>query len=265
MRAVKDLFNLESRTAIVTGACGNLGRVICDTISELGGSLIIIDIKNVDSLAEELRDKFNNNVISVNLDLSDHNEVNAILPTVLSNVKSLNILINNAAFVGTSNLSGWNTNFLNQGIESWNSALNLNLTTPFLLSQICTPLLQKSKNSSIINISSIYGQLGPNWMLYEGTEMGNPAAYGASKAGLIQLTRWLSTTLAPHIRANSLSPGGIFRNQDQSFIDKYNNLVPLSRMASEEDFKGVIAFLASDASAYVNGQDILVDGGYSAW
>ena len=265
MRTFKDLYNLEGRMAIVTGACGNLGRTICDTISELGGSIIAIDIKDVASFSAEIEDKYNNKVIPVNLDLSNLHEINSKLPEVLSNVKSLDILINNAAFVGSSNLSGWSTNFLEQDVESWKAALNLNLTVPFLLSQICTPMLQKSQGASIINIASIYAHLGPNWKLYEGTEMGNPAAYAASKAGLIQLTKWLATSLAPKIRANSISSGGIFRNQAQSFIDKYQDKVPLGRMACEEDLKGIIAFLASDASCYVTGQDILIDGGYSAW
>ena len=265
MRTLKDLYNLEGRTALVTGACGNLGKIICETISELGGSLVIIDIDDVDGLASNIKDKFDNNVTPINLDLSDLEEVNTRLPDILSSIESLNILINNAAFVGSSNLSGWNTSFLDQNIDSWNAALNLNLTAPFLLSKICTPMLEKSIGASIINISSIYGHLGPNWHLYEGTSMGNPAAYAASKAGLSHLTKWLSTSLAPNIRANCISPGGILRNQEKNFIKKYNEKVPLGRMAYEEDFKGVISFLASDASSYVTGQDILIDGGYSAW
>jgi NAD(P)-dependent dehydrogenase (short-subunit alcohol dehydrogenase family) len=265
MRTLKELYNLEGRTALVTGATGNLGKIICETISELGGSLVIIDIGDVDSLAIKISDKFNNNVTPVKLDLSDLDQINTKLPHILSSIQSLNILVNNAAFVGSSNLSGWNTSFLDQDIDSWNSAINLNLTAPFLLSKLCTPMLEKAVGSSIINISSIYGQLGPNWQLYEGTSMGNPAGYASSKAGLNQLTKWLSTTLGPKIRANSISPGGILRNQDRVFIDRYQNKVPLRRMAVEEDFKGVIAFLASDASSYVTGQDLLVDGGYSAW
>jgi len=265
MRSLKDLYNLEGRTALVTGACGNLGSTICEVISELGGSLVIVDIKDVDKFAAKLQEQYGNQVTPVNLDLTNLDEVNNKLPKILSSLKSLNILINNAAFVGSSNLSGWNTNFLDQSLDSWSAAFNINLTTPFLLSKICSPLLQKSQGSSIINIASIYGQLGPDWRLYEGTEMGNPAAYAASKAGLIQLTKWLSTSLAPHTRANSISPGGILRDQNKSFIKKYEDKVPLRRMANEEDFKGIIAFLASDASSYVTGQDILVDGGFSAW
>jgi NAD(P)-dependent dehydrogenase (short-subunit alcohol dehydrogenase family) len=127
------------------------------------------------------------------------------------------------------------------------------------------PLLKKSLSPSIVSIGSIYGILGPDWGLYEGLEMGNPAGYAASKGGMIQLTRWLATTLAPHIRANSVSPGGIERLQPEEFVDAYVAKTPLGRMASEQDIVGAIVFLLSDASAYVTGQNLIVDGGFSVW
>ena len=127
------------------------------------------------------------------------------------------------------------------------------------------PKLVESDGASIVNIGSIYGMLGPDWGLYEGTAMSNPAAYGASKGALIQLTRWLATTIAPKIRVNIVSPGGIFRDQPNSFVKKYEERTPLGRMANENDFSGAILFLASDLSRYVTGQNIIVDGGWSSW
>ena len=138
------------------------------------------------------------------------------------------------------------------------------MTSAFHLSRDLAPLLRKSGNGSIINIGSIYGVAAPDYSLYKGTNLGNPAAYAASKGGLIQLTKWLSTSLAKEIRVNSISPGGIFRNQPEEFVTKYENKTPLKRMASEEDMKGIIAYLSSDLSAYVTGQNILVDGGWTA-
>ena len=126
-------------------------------------------------------------------------------------------------------------------------------------------MLRKSGSGSIINIASIYGINGPDFSLYEDTEMGNPAAYAASKGGLIQLTRWLSTSLAPKIRVNAVSPGGIFRNQPKNFVERYENKTPLGRMANEEDLKGIIAYLSSDLSSYVTGQNIVIDGGWTVW
>ncbi len=125
--------------------------------------------------------------------------------------------------------------------------------------------MKKNNNGSIINIASTYGIVGPDYSLYEGTEMGNPAAYAASKGGLIQLTRWLSTTMAPNTRVNAVSPGGVFRHQPEKFVSRYEKRTPLARMATEEDFKGVIAFLAGDLSSYVTGQNIVIDGGWTTW
>ena len=116
-----------------------------------------------------------------------------------------------------------------------------------------------------MNIGSIYSLLGPDMKIYSGTSMGNPAAYGASKGGLLQLTRYLATTLAPDVRVNMITPGGVFRAQPTAFVDRYEANVPLGRMAAEEDLKGAVAYLASDLSAYVTGQNLVVDGGWSVW
>jgi NAD(P)-dependent dehydrogenase (short-subunit alcohol dehydrogenase family) len=178
---------------------------------------------------------------------------------------NLDILINNAALVGDSSLEGWVEDFDKQSVQTWNRALEVNLTAPFHLSQAFTSLLKKSGNGSIINIASTYGINAPDYSLYKGTNMGNPAAYSASKGGLVQLTRWLSTTIAPDVRVNSISPGGVWRNQPKKFVERYESRTPLARMATEEDFKGVVAYLASDLSAYVTGQNIVVDGGWTVW
>src|SRR5437870_1912890 len=114
-------------------------------------------------------------------------------------------------------------------------------------------------------IGSIYGVVGPDLALYEGTPLGNPAAYAASKGGLLQFTRWLATSLAPRVRVNMLSPGGVERGQAEQFRTRYVAKTPLARMATEEDFKGAVAYLASDLSAYVTGQNLIVDGGWTTW
>ena len=132
----------------------------------------------------------------------------------------------------------------------------------FHLSQGLYKKLKQSGNGSIINISSIYGVYSPDWKIYKETNLGNSSAYASAKAGLIQLTKWLSSTLAPNIRVNSISPGGIFRDQPKKFVKAYNNRTSLGRMATEEDLMGIIAYLASDASSYVTGQNIIIDGGW---
>jgi NAD(P)-dependent dehydrogenase (short-subunit alcohol dehydrogenase family) len=144
-------------------------------------------------------------------------------------------------------------------------ALEVNLTAPFILTQACAPMLTVSGHGSVINIGSIYGIVGPYKSLYAGTTLGNPAAYAASKGGLLQLTRWLATMLAPDVRVNAITVGGVWRNQPEDFHRRYKKKTPLNRMAVEEDLKGAVAFLASDLSAYVTGHNLVVDGGWTIW
>lgn len=262
---IQDLMNLNGRLALITGAIGSLGSVMAETLAELGADIILVDRPGSDfkSLSNSLNTRWGVKVWSYHCDLENNKQRIKLLETIKNEHKTLNILVNNAAFVGTSDLKGWSTKFEDQTVETWRRAIEVNLTAPFHLCQGLAPILRESAGASIINIGSIYGQAAPHWRLYEDTDMSNPAAYGASKGGLIQLTRWLSSTLAPTIRVNAISPGGIFRDQPQIFVKRYEEKTPLARMATEEDFQGAIAYLASDLSKYMNGQVMTVDGGWS--
>lgn len=264
MSTIKELSNLNGSISIVTGAAGHLGKVISETLAELGSDLILIDRPKSDfsSIISHLKSRWVVEVESYLCDLELPNQRAELISSVVNSHKTLNCLINNAAFVGTSELSGWSVPFEQQTSETFSRALEVNLTSVFDLAKGFSPILKKSKGANIINIASIYGMYAPDWDLYEGTKMNNPAAYGSSKAGLIQLTRWLSTQLAPQVRVNSISPGGIFRNQEKKFVKRFEAKTPLRRMATEEDLKGAISFLATDLSKYVTGQNISVDGGW---
>lgn len=264
MNTVKDLIDLKGRRALITGAAGGLGQVMAHTLAELGADLILVD-KTTASLANissHLQEKWGSQVEILNCDLELENQRAELITSLREEGRNLNILINNAAFVGTSELQGWSTPFEKQSLETWRRALEVNITAIFDLCQGLTPILRKSTGSNIINIASIYGTYGPDWSLYEGTEMGNPAAYAVSKGGLIQFTRWLATSISPEIRVNAISPGGIQRNQPETFVKKYNAKVPLGRMATEDDFIGAITFLATDLSEYMTGQNLIIDGGW---
>jgi NAD(P)-dependent dehydrogenase (short-subunit alcohol dehydrogenase family) len=265
VRAIAELMNLRGRTALITGATGGIGQETAFTIAELGGSLILVDRpnSNYNQMKQTITHNWNVDVECIDCDLECESSRLKLIEFVIKNNANLDILINNAAFVGESDLEGWVENFENQSLETWRRAVEVNLTAPFHLSQAFTPLLKKSGKGSIVNISSIYGINAPDYSLYKDTEMGNPAGYSASKGGLIQLTRWLSSTIAPDVRVNSISPGGVFRNQPDSFVKKYESQTPLNRMAIEEDFKGVIAYLSSDLSSYVTGQNMVIDGGWT--
>jgi len=267
MKKIADLMSLNGRRALITGAAGKIGYEIALTIAELGGDLILVDRPDSDysSLKQKILDNWNVDIQCISCDLENENSRVMLIESIIKSNNRLDILINNAAFVGDSSLDGWVDNFSQQSVETWNRALAVNLTAVFHLSQGLTPLLKKNKNGSIINISSIYGITAPDYSLYKDTDMGNPAAYAASKGGAIQLTRWLSTTIAPEVRVNCISPGGVWRNQSNNFVKRYDNKTPLGRMATEEDFKGAVAYLSSDLSGYVTGQNLVVDGGWTVW
>lgn len=266
MTSIADLMKLGGRRALVTGAAGFLGTTIAETLAEMGAELVLVDRPGADfTPLKEALSAFPADVLCLHCDLESEGDRDRLVNTVQADGGGLAILVNNAAFVGTSGLQGWAEPFERQTVETWRRALEVNLTATFDLCQRFSDALHCSEGASIINVGSIYGHLGPNWGLYAGTPMANPAAYAASKGGVVQLTRWLATTLAPRIRVNSISPGGISRNQPQAFVERYEALTPLGRMATEDDFKGAFAYLASDLSRYVTGQDLLVDGGWSAW
>lgn len=267
MTSLNELMTMSGRRVLITGAAGGLGRVFSESLAELGADLVLVDLPGapLSEIALDLADRFGIHVDVESCDLEDGDARAALADSVLGKAAGLNVLINNAAFVGTSGLDGWATDFDNQSVETWRRAIEVNLTAPFHLSQLFAPALRQSTGASIINISSIYGEYGPDWSLYADTAMANPAAYAASKGGLAQLTRWLSTTLAPDVRVNAISPGGIERGQPEVFIDRYTSRTPLGRMANTTDFQGAVTYLASDLSAYVTGQILRVDGGWGTW
>ena len=267
MTSIEKLIDLNGRSALITGAAGGLGRVMAATLAELGADLILVDLPNteISGLIASLTEQFIVNVDFIPCDLEQEVQRAKLISQVKERNKSLNILINNAAFVGTSDLPGWSVPFEQQTVETWRRAFEVNLTAIFDLCQGLIPLLRLSEGANIINIASIYGLYGPDWTLYEGTSMSNPAAYSASKGGLLQFSKWLATTIAPAVRVNAISPGGIFRGQPESFQQRYIAKTPLGRMATEDDFCGAVALLASDMSRYMTGQNLVVDGGWGVW
>jgi len=267
MPVIEKLINLNGRSALITGAAGGLGRVMAATLAELGADLILVDLPNTEifSLISSLKERWRINIEFISCDLEREVQRAKLVSQVKETHKYLNILINNAAFVGSSDLPGWSVPFEQQTVETWRRAFEVNLTAIFDLCQGLVPLLRISESANIINIASIYGIYGPDWSLYEGTSMSNPAAYSASKGGLLQFTRWMATTIAPDIRVNAISPGGIFRGQPESFQQRYIAKTPMGRMATEEDFCGALAFLSSDMARYMTGQNLVVDGGWGLW
>ena len=256
----------ESRDApvvVITGASGHIGSALALKFMREGWAVLALDYEESPVAPAAVTAEAPLKFIPTNLE--DEDARNESIKGILASTDRLDCLVNCAAFVGTSNLEGWNVEFVAQSLETWRRALEVNLTAPFHLSRDLANLLARSPNGSIVNVSSIYGEFGPDLELYEGLEMHNPAAYAASKAGLVQLTRWLSTVLAPAVRVNAVSPGGLLRGQPPVFVERYTKKVPLARMASEADVVDSIYFLASPAASYITGQVLRVDGGWGVW
>jgi len=261
-KKMESWLSLEGNTALITGATGHIGQNTAEALALNGCNLILLDRFN-DELTElkfALQSEYPVLIETHYIDFEHPGYINSLRNSHCK-LDRVGIFINNASFVGESELSGWNVSFEQQSHETWDRCLQVSLHPAFALTQLLSEPLTNNKGSIII-ISSIYGHSAPDWALYEGTHMGNPAAYAVSKAGLIQLTKWLAATLGPSIRVNCISPGGIFRHQESKFVERYIKKTKLKRMALEEDVSNAILFLASPRSAYITGHNLKVDGGW---
>lgn len=248
-----------NRIALVTGGCGPLGSVLCRRLAADGANVIAADLPDaVDRWHPQ------DAIAAVSVDLTRPGDLDHLVATIEREHGRLDVLVHNAAFTGTSSLRGWAVPFAEQSDEAFDAAVELNLSVPFRLTRRALPLLHAGSDAVIVNIASIYGLVGPDLRLYEGTSMGNPAGYAAAKGGLIQLTRYLAAVLAPQVRVNAVAPGGLARGQDPQFVARYEERTPLRRMGTEDDVAGTVAWLASNEARYVTGLVLAVDGGWTA-
>ncbi len=265
-RRFDELARLDQRVVIVTGGAGFIGRVACAGLAEQGAHVVVVDRDRV--ACEEVAASLvaaGGAATAIAADLEQEADVVRIAPRVLDELGRIDGLVQLAALVSAEPLPGWTTAVADQGTETWRRAMEVNLTAAFVLARECAPALEASGHGSMVLVGSTYGLVGPDWRIYAETDMGNAAGYAASKGGIIALTRWLATTLAPGVRVNTLTPGGVERGQPSSFVEAYRERTPLGRMAVEEDYKGAIVYLVSDLSRYVTGHNLVVDGGWTAW
>lgn len=262
--SVLDNILLDNRIAIVTGGLGNIGEKIIETLLELNCHVIIIDIENfyTKDKIEEINNNFETNLDFYNINLSEKKEINDFCDIINNKYPKVDILINCAALVGSNKLNGWAVPFEEQSTEAFDSCMNINTKAPMLLIQGLLKSLKKSENAKVINISSIYGIIGNDFSMYDDTDMQSPLAYSISKSGLNIMTKYLASLYGKYnICFNTIVLGGIFRNQDEKFVLKYNKKTPLGRMGTEDDIKGMISFLSSGLSKYITGQNFVLDGG----
>jgi NAD(P)-dependent dehydrogenase (short-subunit alcohol dehydrogenase family) len=272
-RFSRSQFDLSGRVAVVSGGAGFLGRAFCEAYVEFGASVAVLDIdgKSATAFAAELEKSNGPHCIGVQCDISDPKSVRDAEQQVTNELGPVRVLHNNAANQ-SAGLKAEFAPFEQFDLQDWRKVMSVDVDGTFLMSQVFgTRMAKAGRGGSIIQTSSIYGLLGPDNRIYEGAtydghSIASPAVYSAGKAATVGFTRWLATYWATvGIRANVIVPGGVEDRQNDTFKRAYGSRVPLGRMARKSEIVGAALFLASDASSYVTGQCILVDGGLSAW
>lgn len=266
-------FNLRGKTAVVTGGAGILGRHFCAGLAESGAKVAVVDVQAsaADALAVELRKRYGTSAIGVQCDVSDLRSVEAMVSRVADELGDIHILHNNAA--GKSDdLDAFFAAFEDYSLEQWRAVMAVNLDGMFLVAQaVGKRMVSQATGGSIIQTASIYGIRAPDNRIYEGSSylgrpINTPAVYAVSKAAVVGLTKYLATYWAGKgIRVNTLVPGGAESGQNAEFKRRYSDRVPMNRMAKPHEMVGALLYLASDASSYVTGESIVVDGGLAAW
>jgi len=258
----KNLFNLENKNVFITGGAGLIGSEITKAVAELGGTSIIIDIN--EKLSLELCEKLNKAGFKChyeNIDLTNLQDIDIEIEKLVKKYKVINVWINNAY----PRTSDWGNKVENLKLESWQKNVDMHLNSYSWISRKVCLQMKDQGFGSLINFGSTYGLLGNDFSIYEGTEMTSPMGYSAIKGGIINLTRYLASYFGPFgVRVNNICPGGIFNKQLESFVEKYSAKTPLKRMGKPEEIASACVFLASEASSYITGHTLTVDGGWTA-
>jgi len=268
-----DKFSMKNKAAIVTGGAGLLGKQFSKTLAEAGAGVIVADLfgDKAEVVAENLR-KEGYDSLAIEFDVTDPKSVKALIEKTTRQYGRLDAIVNSAAMdpkFDSSHACQHKNNFEDYPVEAFRSALDVNLTGMFLCAQAAVVPMLKQKSGSIINICSTYGLVGPDQRLYEREgqpKQYKPVFYSVTKAGVLGFTRYLATYYAgTQIRTNALTPGGVFNDHDSVFLERYSARTVLGRMAKQDEMNGAILFLASDASSYMTGANLVVDGGWTAW
>jgi len=272
----EEIFSLHGKVAVVTGAAGLLGNAHCRALAGAGASVVAVDLhqSDCDAVVERLASNGSDSpAIGVAADVTDPESLGRLRDRISKRFGRIDVLVNNAAIndmFENPAMAGELSKFENYPLEMWRRSFDVNVTGTFLCSQILGSEMARAGRGSIINIASTYGIVGPDQSIYrrpDGTQaFYKSAAYPATKGAVISFTRFLAAYWGnAGVRANTLSPGGVENSQDEYFIENYSARTPLGRMARPTDYQGALIFLASDASAYMTGANLVVDGGWTCW
>lgn len=243
--------NLNNKVIVVTGGLGLLGKAFVNHLSNNNAIAICADLNCESDLNQR----------QIKLDITNENSVKECVKNIVNEFGRIDGWVNNA-YPRTKDWGNWIENL---PYESWQKNIDMHLNGYFLCCQNVLEQMKKQNTGSFINMTSIYGVVGPDFTVYEGTNMGNAVGYSAIKGGLINLTRYLASYYGKYnVRVNCISPGGIFDNQPEPFLSNYNNKVPLKRMGTPSDIAPSVSFLMSDESSYITGHNLIIDGGWTA-
>ena len=275
-KSILEMYNLTRRVAIITGGAGILGQQYIRVLLEAGACVAVADVDGdaAEKAAHQAKDLIGGDVFGYGVDISKKEEVHRLVDNVLDRWGKIDILINNAAIdpkfdFEVADLQSYG--FENYPLELWQRSLDVNLTGAFLCAQAVGKIMLNQGGGVIINISSTYGLVAPDQRMYkrdaeEHQTLFKPVSYAVSKAGIAHLTRYLAAYWGDkNIRVNTLTPGGVYNAQDDEFVRKYATRTPLARMANVDEMCGALLFLVSDASSYMTGANLIVDGGWTAW
>ncbi|MBN2304973.1 MAG: SDR family oxidoreductase [Anaerolineae bacterium] len=277
MTTVRDTFDLTDRVAVITGGAGLLGIKHAEAVAQMGGTPVLVDIAadRAQAAAEAITAKWDRPALGMAVDITQPDQVAGILARTLESFGRVDILINNAAnnpkMEGNQEGREW-SRFENFPLATWEQDIAVGLTGAYLCSQVIGTQLAKQGKGVILNIASDLGVIAPDQRIYrkpglpDDQQPVKPVTYSVVKAGLIGLTRYLSTYWADRgVRANSLSPGGVYNGQDAAFVERLTNLIPMGRMADKDEYQAAVVFLVSDASSYMTGFNMVMAGGRTAW
>lgn len=273
-----DKFRLDDKVTVITGGAGLLGTKHAEAVLDAGGKAVLLDISEtaLEAVTDRLGEKYGiDNVMGMTADITSRSNIEKVRDAILSEYKSVDGLINNAA--NNPKMEGNSANmgaiqFENFPIKMWLDDIAVGLTGAFLCSQVFGEVMAKQHNGVILNISSDLGIIAPDQRIYrkaglkEEEQTVKPVTYSVIKHGLIGLTKYLATYYAEKgIRCNALCPAGVYNGQNDEFLTKLTNLIPMGRMADVEEYKSTILYMLSDASSYMTGSTVIVDGGRTCW
>lgn len=263
-------FSLKDRVVVITGCTGVLGSTYCRAIAQRGAYLVMADLAERDPIAKAaaLAEETGIEALGIACDVGSEADVKVLFETAMRHFGKVDVVLNNAASTGEHLMKVGDvfSPFEDYPLAVWDQVLRTNLTGVFLVSREGGKAMLASGGGSLINVSSIYGVVGPDHRIYEDMPFSSFPAYSASKAGVHGLTLWLATYWGEkEIRVNTLVPGGVFNAHSEEFVRRYSDRTPMGRMANCDDLVGMVIFLASDASCYCTGQQFIVDGGLTAW